>query len=100
MRHGTTRHPAATSPSTSTTECSNIELDSRRSTCAPYDSITNVQLKKGNTCCTLGNQYTFNPSTNEIDWTDGNETNVRITWDTVTNGACGTPPSPTMRVTA
>jgi hypothetical protein len=74
----------------------NIDLDTRSAAdCGStgYNSITNVQVKKGSSCCTQGNQYSFITGTNEIDWTDGNVNNVQITWDTVTNGVCGSPPA-------
>jgi hypothetical protein len=88
----------------STTSCGNqtidfmnttpdLDLDSVSTLCQPYDNLVNVQLKKGGSCCTLNNEYTYDAVTHVIHWQGGKVDGVKVTWDALHNGACGTPPA-------
>jgi hypothetical protein len=88
----------------STTSCGNqtidftnatpdLDLDSVSNACLPYDDLLNLQLKKGGSCCTLNNQYTYDAVTHVIHWQGGKVDGVKVTWDAFHNGACGTPPA-------
>ena len=63
--------------------------------CTPYDAISNVRLTaQGNPqCCTLNTHYTFNPTTNVVDWIGNTRNNVTISWDYSEGGPCGVPPN-------
>ena len=64
--------------------------------CTPYDAISDVQLSAsgpGGPCCTLGQHYTFDPSTNVVDWIGNNRNRVTISWDYSEGGPCGVPPN-------
>ena len=63
--------------------------------CTPFDAISNVQMSaNGNPqCCTLGTHFTFDPTTNVVDWIGNNRNNVRLTWDYSEGGPCGVPPN-------
>jgi hypothetical protein len=83
-----------TSPTTMNGASPNGDLDVEGSAlgCTPYDYISKVDVTGTGSCCVEGTHYTYDPATHVVDWIDGLERNVRISWDYGEYGPCGPPP--------
>ncbi|HXF71897.1 MAG TPA: pilus assembly protein TadG-related protein [Actinomycetota bacterium] len=57
------------------------------------DSITNLTLSGPGGCCQPGRDYTYDPNSQILRWTDGRVNNVEIDFHWAVYGECGVPPA-------